>query len=97
MLDVEAVQVCIDRVRELGEHDAWLAGLSGRREPAVGAVGGYGVLLPGMPAELLPPGLGRALRVHPRKSRLRHRALPRTGTGTCSADRPLRTANVRNA
>jgi hypothetical protein len=38
VLDVEAVQVCIDRDRELREHDAWLAGLSGRREPAVGAV-----------------------------------------------------------
>jgi hypothetical protein len=50
-------RVCIDQVRELSEHDAWLAALSGRREPAMGAVGRHGVLLPGMPAELPPPGL----------------------------------------
>lgn len=41
VLDAEAVQVCVDRVRELREQDAWLAGLSGRArsEPAVGAAG----------------------------------------------------------
>jgi hypothetical protein len=37
-LDVEAVQVCVDRVRELQEHDAWLAGLPDP-EPAEGAAG----------------------------------------------------------
>jgi hypothetical protein len=35
-LDAEAVQVCVDRVRELREEDAWLAGLPDP-EPAVGA------------------------------------------------------------
>jgi predicted RNA-binding Zn-ribbon protein involved in translation (DUF1610 family) len=41
VLDAEAVQVCVDRVRELREQDAWLAGLQGpaRSEPAVGAAG----------------------------------------------------------
>ena len=41
VLDEEMVQVCIDRVRELKETDAWLAGLPGRArsEPAVGAAG----------------------------------------------------------
>lgn len=39
VLDAEAVQVCVDRVRELREQDAWLAGLPGRGEPAVGAAG----------------------------------------------------------
>jgi hypothetical protein len=40
VLDVEAVQLCIDRVRELREQDAWLAGLSdARSEAAVGAAG----------------------------------------------------------
>ena len=41
VLDAEAVQVCVDRVRELREHDAWLAGLRdfARCEPAVGAAG----------------------------------------------------------
>jgi hypothetical protein len=39
VLDVEAVRVCIDRVRELREQDAWLAGLPGRGEPAVDAAG----------------------------------------------------------
>jgi hypothetical protein len=40
-LDEEAVQVCADRVRELREQDAWLAGLPdpARGEPAVGAAG----------------------------------------------------------
>jgi hypothetical protein len=39
-LDVEAVQVCMDRVRELREQDAWLAGLpDARRKPAAGAAG----------------------------------------------------------
>jgi hypothetical protein len=38
VLDAEAVQVCIDRVRELREQDAWLAGLSDRKL-AVGAAG----------------------------------------------------------
>jgi predicted RNA-binding Zn-ribbon protein involved in translation (DUF1610 family) len=37
-LDVEKVQVCVDRVRELREQDAWLAGLPDS-EPAVGAAG----------------------------------------------------------
>jgi predicted RNA-binding Zn-ribbon protein involved in translation (DUF1610 family) len=41
VLDEEAVQVCADRVRELREQDAWLAGLPdrARSEPAVGAAG----------------------------------------------------------
>lgn len=41
VLDAEAVQVCVDRVRELREEDAWLAGLqdSAHSEPAVGAAG----------------------------------------------------------
>jgi hypothetical protein len=41
VLDEEAVQVCVDRVRELREEDAWLAGLQdfARSEPAVGAAG----------------------------------------------------------
>ena len=41
VLDEEAVQVCVDRVRELREQDAWLAGLPdrARSEPAVGAAG----------------------------------------------------------
>jgi hypothetical protein len=41
VLDEEAVQVCVDRVRELREQDAWLAGLSdpAHCEPAVGAAG----------------------------------------------------------
>jgi hypothetical protein len=40
VLDVEAVQVCTDRVRELREQDAWLAGLpDARSEIAVGAAG----------------------------------------------------------
>jgi hypothetical protein len=41
VLDEEAVQVCADRVRELSEQDAWLAGLTdrARSEPAVGAAG----------------------------------------------------------
>jgi hypothetical protein len=39
VLDAEAVQVCVDRVRELKEQDAWLTGLPGRREPAVSAAG----------------------------------------------------------
>jgi hypothetical protein len=41
VLDAEAVQVCVDRVRELREEDAWLAGLPdrARSEPAVGATG----------------------------------------------------------
>jgi hypothetical protein len=41
VLDEEAVQVCVDRVRELREQDAWLAGLPdpARGEPAVGAAG----------------------------------------------------------
>lgn len=38
ILDAEAVQVCVDRVRELREQDAWLAGLPGR-QPAAGAAG----------------------------------------------------------
>lgn len=40
-LDAEMVQVCADRVRELREHDAWLAGLPDglRSEPATGAAG----------------------------------------------------------
>ena len=40
VLDVEAVQVCVDHVRELREQDAWLAGVpDGRGEAAVGAAG----------------------------------------------------------
>jgi hypothetical protein len=41
VLDEEAVQVCVERVRELREQDAWLAGLPDlvRSEPAVGAAG----------------------------------------------------------
>lgn len=41
VLDAEAVQVCVDRVRELREQDAWLAGLQGpaRSEPTLGAAG----------------------------------------------------------
>lgn len=41
VLDAEAVQVCVDRVRELREQDAWLAGLPdrARSEPAAGAAG----------------------------------------------------------
>lgn len=40
VLDVEVVQVCIDRVRELREQDAWLAGLPDTRsEVPVGAAG----------------------------------------------------------
>ena len=41
VLDAEAVQVCVDRVRELREQDAWLAGLAdrARSEPVVGAAG----------------------------------------------------------
>src|ERR1700733_3224259 len=41
VLDEEAVQICVDRVRELREQDAWLAGLPdpARSEPAVGAAG----------------------------------------------------------
>jgi hypothetical protein len=41
VLDEEAVQVCVDRVRELREQDAWLAGVPDRvrSEPAVGAAG----------------------------------------------------------
>jgi hypothetical protein len=41
VLDAEAVQVCADRVRELREQDAWLAGLSDqvRSVPPVGAAG----------------------------------------------------------
>jgi hypothetical protein len=41
VLDEEAVQVCVDRVRELKEQDAWLAGLPdpARSQPAVGAAG----------------------------------------------------------
>jgi hypothetical protein len=41
VLDEEAVQVCVDRVRELQEQDAWLAGLpdGARSEPVVGAAG----------------------------------------------------------
>jgi hypothetical protein len=41
VLDEEAVQVCVDRVRELREQDAWLAGLPDRTrsKPAVGAAG----------------------------------------------------------
>lgn len=37
VLDAEAVQVCVDRVRELRAQDAWLAGLQdfARSEPAV--------------------------------------------------------------
>jgi hypothetical protein len=40
-LDEESVQVCVDRVRELREDDAWLAGLPGgaHGEPATGAAG----------------------------------------------------------
>lgn len=38
VLDEEAVQVCVDRVRELREQDAWLAGVS-ERAPAVAAAG----------------------------------------------------------
>jgi hypothetical protein len=37
-LDAEMVQVCVDRVRELREQDAWLAGPAGSG-PAVGAAG----------------------------------------------------------
>jgi hypothetical protein len=39
-LDVEAVQVCIDRVRELREQDAWLAGLP--RAPGQAPAGAAG-------------------------------------------------------
>jgi len=40
VLDVEAVQVCIDRVRELREQDAWLVGIpDAPSEAAVGAAG----------------------------------------------------------
>jgi predicted RNA-binding Zn-ribbon protein involved in translation (DUF1610 family) len=41
VLDEEAVQICVDRVRELREQDAWLAGLPdpAGSEPAVGAAG----------------------------------------------------------
>ena len=41
ILDEEMVQVCVDRVRELREQDAWVAGLPGctRSEPVVGAAG----------------------------------------------------------
>lgn len=41
ILDAEAVQICVDRARELREEDAWLAGVPDcvRSEPAVGAAG----------------------------------------------------------
>jgi predicted RNA-binding Zn-ribbon protein involved in translation (DUF1610 family) len=41
VLDEEMVQVCVDRVRELREQDAWLAGFPdpAGSEPAVGAAG----------------------------------------------------------
>ncbi|HEY1702269.1 MAG TPA: hypothetical protein VGG75_21395 [Trebonia sp.] len=41
VLDEEAVQICVDRVRELREQDAWLAGLPdpAGSEPAVGVAG----------------------------------------------------------
>jgi hypothetical protein len=54
VLDEEAVQVCVDRVRELREQDAWLAGLPdpARSEPAVGAAGTtrFGDRIPKRPA-----------------------------------------------
>ena len=54
VLDVEAVQVCIDRVRELREQDAWLASLPDpvSSEPAVGAAGTtrFGDRIPNRPA-----------------------------------------------
>jgi len=54
ILDEEAVQVCVDRVRELREQDAWLAGLPdpGGTEPAAGAAGAtrFGDRIPKRPA-----------------------------------------------
>jgi hypothetical protein len=54
VLDAEAVQICVDRVRELREEDAWLASLpdpAGRKSPAgVAGTTRFGDRVPGRAA-----------------------------------------------